>query len=230
MIHDTSHNWKYSTDILQVGGRLVKEVYVGSKKVYPMGVNLMGLREIIEDDAAFYGDAGGQKYNWYVQFEPDYIFNTFGTGDRNGELRANIFCDYHAPNNGHYYGNDLDKPIGFANWGDTRNVTIDNVTYKDLPVMRWMYYCASTAEKAEIFHESLWYAYMTLVNPNWTQGHGSGAEYYHPGDDLIWTGWHWWLTPMDRYIFKYDFIKRDFGPELRGSDLWVPVDEYDPYS
>lgn len=220
MIHDTSHNWKYSTDILQVGGRLVKEVYVGSRKVYPMGVNLMGLREIIEDDAAFYGDAGGRKYNWYVWFPNGDAYDDFMNGQH--VLSARIFCDYHAPHDkSMYYGRDLDKPVGFVNWGDTQKRSGEMGEY-EIPVMRIIYYYASTASKEPVEYGGF-YPYIVPVNPKWLQGDGEG-KYDKPGYGLIWMGWQWWLYKDSDHIFKYDFIKREFGPQLRGSDLWIPVD------
>ena len=103
MITNKGKKWQYSTDKLYIGEKLIKEVYVGTQKVYPIGANLMRLREIVEDDARYYGDAGGVKYNWYIWCAGDYgeVYDTFGSGDRS--LFVRIFCDWHAPKNGQYY-------------------------------------------------------------------------------------------------------------------------------
>lgn len=228
MIDKGSKHWKYSTDLLYMGGRRIKEIYVGNRKVYPLGVNMMYLRDIIEDDARAYGDAGGQKYNWYVQFPDSEVFETFGSGDR--ILDARIFCDYHAPNNGKYYSKDRDKPVGFANYGDYDTVkdSQGNII-KTTPKMRWIWFYAQTSEKTYHFYDSLNGGRDYPVNPYWGQGRSSpGGPYWHDGDGSIWFGWQWWMYKDTRHIYKYDFIKREFGPELTGADLWVPVDPYRP--
>jgi hypothetical protein len=225
MIDKGSRRWQYSTDTLYMGGKRIKEVYVGNKKVYPVGVNMMQLRNIIEDDAAFYGDAGGNKYNLYVQFPDSEVFETFGSGDR--VLNARIFCDYHAPHNGKYYGKDLTKPVGFANYGDTDKFKDSNGNViREEPKMRWIWFYAQTAEKTPRVVGNLYPIYVP-ANPKWNQGNWEG-EYAHPGDGLIWFGWDWWMYKDTRHIYKYDFIKREFGPELTGADLLVSIDPYRP--
>lgn len=225
MIDKGSRRWQYSTDTLYMGGKRIKEIYVGRHKVYPVGVDMTQLRNIIEDDARAYGDAGGKKYNWYVQFPDSEVFETFGSGDRT--LDARIFCGYHAPHNGKYYGKDLTKPVGFANYGDY-DIVRDSQGHviKETPRMRWMWYTAQTKEKAPYLSTSMvGYA----VNPKWEQGHFyPDGPYWHPGEGLIWFGWDWWMYKDTRHIYKYDFIKREFGPELTGADLWVPIDPYRP--
>lgn len=223
MIDKGSRRWQYSTDTLYMGGKRIKEIYVGNKKVYPVGVNMMRLRNIIEDDAAFYGDAGGKKYNWYVWFPNGDDYDNFMSGQH--VLEAYIFCDYHAPHNGKYYGKDLNKPVGFVNWGDTQKRSGATGEY-EVPVMRIIYYYAYTASKEPV-ERGGFYPYVIPVNPKWNQGNGE-SRYAHPGDGLIWFGWQWWLYRDSDHIYKYDFIKREFGPELTGADLWVPIDPYRP--
>lgn len=210
-----------------MGGKRINEIYMGSKKIYPIGVNMMRLREIIEDDARQYGDAGGIKYNWYVWFAGDSgdVYDTFGEGDRT--LQVRIFCDYHPPHNGKYYDRDFSKPVGYANYGDVYKQTIDGIDV-EMPRMRVIWFTAQTKEK-EPYLSTLYVGYA--VNPEWEQGHFSpDGPYWHPGESLIWTGWQWWLYQNSDHIYKYDFIKREFGPELTGADLWVPIDPYDPDS
>lgn len=228
MIIDKGNKWQYTTDKLYIGAKLVKEVYIGTKKVYPAGVNLMRLREIVEDDARAYGDTGGIKYNWYVWFPNANGYDNFNDGQH--VLITRIFCDYHPPHNGKYYGKDLSDPVGFANYGDTsKQKDPDTGVEYEIPQMRIIYFYASTASKYEVDGGSWLYPYTIPVNPDWKQGDGEG-KYHTPGDSLIWTGWVWWIRQDDNHIFKYDFVKREFGPELTGADLWVPVDPYDPDS
>lgn len=224
MIDKGSKRWQYSTDKLYMGDKRIKEIYVGRHKVYPFGVDMTQLRNIIEDDARAYGDAGGKKYNWYVQFPDGYTYESFGSGDRT--LDARIFCDYHAPNNGEYYAKDKNKPVGFANYGDSDRIEVGGQIIAIIPKMRWIWYTAQTKEK-EPYLSTLYVGYP--VNPKWEQGHyPPHGPYWHPGDELIWFGWSWWMYEYTRHIYKYDFVKREFGPELTGADLWVPVDPYNP--
>jgi hypothetical protein len=228
MISDKGNKWQYTTDKLYIGNKLIKEVYVGTKKVYPSGANVLFLRDIVEDDARQYGDAGGQKYNWYIHFPDGNIYDSFGSGDRT--LGVRIFCDYHPPHNGEYYERDLPKPVGFANYGDIYRTTIDGVEIEK-PRMRWIWFAGQTREKTpEYVDGGLWgNAYTIPVNPYWHQGDSQG-KYHVPGDNIIWFGWQWWMYQDTDHIYKYDFVKREFGPELTGADLWVPVDPYDPDS
>jgi hypothetical protein len=227
MIDKGSRRWQYSTDTLYMGGKRIKEVYVGNKKVYPVGVNMMQLRDIIEDDAKHYGDAGGKKYNWYVQFQDGYTYASFGSGDRT--LDARIFCDYHAPHNGKYYGKDFTNPVGFANYGDSDKIEVGGQIIAIKPKMRWIWFTAQTSEKTQRYYESTRGGLSYPVNPKWGQGRTSpGGPYSTNGDGSIWFGWRWWMYEDTRHIYKYDFVKREFGPELTGADLWVPVDPYRP--
>lgn len=226
MISDKGNKWQYTTDKLYIGAKLVKEVYVGTKKVYPAGANLMRLREIVEDDARYYGDAGGQKYNWYIWCAGDYgeVYDTFGSGDRS--LFVRIFCDWHAPKNGQYYDKDKSKPVGFTNWGDTTIRTNPDTGEKyEVPQMRIIWFQAQTKEKPPAYNGD----HISIpINPDWEAGyHQSGlhpaGRYETPGDELIWMGWQWWMYQNDSHIYKYDFAKREFGPELTGADIWVPA-------
>lgn len=218
-----NHKWRYPSDLLYIGNKKIDEIWVGTKKIYPDTLDLKYLRDIVEDDAREYGDAGGVKYNWYVWFANEGAYENFGNRDPDVDtVTAYIFCDWHAPNNGQYYEKDLSKPVGYTNWGDVYRTTIDGVQIEK-PRMRIIYYYAQSSAQIPIYRDGgMWgNAYTIPVTPYWHQGDAEG-KYHTPGDNIIWSGWGWWIYQDDRYIFKYDFKKREFGPELTGADLWYP--------